>query len=70
MSIFSAEWGTEVDAYVVHTNYEEYALMISVKERSPGQNSISVKLYSVWTLVMQHHLVCLSSVGLLQTSHR
>ncbi|XP_051907731.1 protein AMBP [Hippocampus zosterae] len=40
------KWGTEVDAYVVHTNYEEYALMISVKERSPGQRSISVKLYS------------------------
>uniref|UniRef100_A0A3Q2XC04 Protein AMBP n=1 Tax=Hippocampus comes TaxID=109280 RepID=A0A3Q2XC04_HIPCM len=40
------KWGTEVDAYVVHTNYEEYALMISVKERSPGQSSISVKLYS------------------------
>ncbi|XP_077353778.1 protein AMBP-like [Festucalex cinctus] len=41
-----AKWDTEVDAYVVHTNYDEYALIISVKDRSPGQRSISVKLYS------------------------
>ncbi|XP_077478248.1 protein AMBP-like [Stigmatopora argus] len=41
-----AKWGAEVDAYVVHTNYEEYALMIMVKNVFPQQSSISVKLYS------------------------
>nr|XP_061800767.1 protein AMBP [Nerophis lumbriciformis] len=41
-----AKWGTEVDAYVVHTNYDEYALMIMIKHLSPDQSSISVKLYS------------------------
>ncbi|XP_077398765.1 protein AMBP [Vanacampus margaritifer] len=39
-------WGAEVDAYVVHTNYDEYALIISIKDRGPGQISIAVKLYS------------------------
>ncbi|XP_049595118.1 protein AMBP [Syngnathus scovelli] len=41
-----AKWDAQVDAYVVHTNYEEYALMIMMKERSAGQNCTTVKLYS------------------------
>ncbi|XP_061149337.1 protein AMBP isoform X3 [Syngnathus typhle] len=41
-----AKSDAEVDAYVVHTNYEEYALMVMMKERSSGQNCTTVKLYS------------------------
>uniref|UniRef100_A0A4W6BZA4 Protein AMBP n=1 Tax=Lates calcarifer TaxID=8187 RepID=A0A4W6BZA4_LATCA len=38
--------GADVDAYVVHTNYIEYAIMIMSKEKSSGEKSTSVKLYS------------------------
>ncbi|KAK2819033.1 hypothetical protein Q5P01_024594 [Channa striata] len=41
-----AKWGVDVDAYVVHTNYNEYAIMILSKQKSSGQKSTSVKLYS------------------------
>uniref|UniRef100_A0A4W6ED60 BPTI/Kunitz inhibitor domain-containing protein n=1 Tax=Lates calcarifer TaxID=8187 RepID=A0A4W6ED60_LATCA len=41
-----AKWGADVDAYVVHTNYIEYAIMIMSKEKSSGEKSTSVKLYS------------------------
>ncbi|XP_042365765.1 protein AMBP-like [Plectropomus leopardus] len=41
-----AKWGVDVDAYVVHTNYNEYAIMIMSKEKSSGDKSTSVKLYS------------------------
>nr|XP_020461684.1 protein AMBP-like [Monopterus albus] len=41
-----AKWGADVDAYVVHTNYNEYAIVIMKKQKSSGENSISVKLYS------------------------
>ncbi|XP_038139532.1 protein AMBP-like [Cyprinodon tularosa] len=41
-----AKWGADVDAYVVHTNYEEYAIMIMIKQRSTGDKCISLKLYS------------------------
>ncbi|XP_028273062.1 protein AMBP [Parambassis ranga] len=41
-----AKWGADVDAYVVHTNYNEYAILIMSKQKSSGQKSISVKLYS------------------------
>ncbi|XP_061554871.1 protein AMBP [Phycodurus eques] len=40
------KWDKEVDTFVVHTNYEEYALLVSLKERSQGQSHITVKLYS------------------------
>ncbi|XP_047229535.1 protein AMBP isoform X2 [Girardinichthys multiradiatus] len=41
-----AKWGADVDAYVVHTNYNEYAIMIMSKQKSTGDRSISLKLYS------------------------
>uniref|UniRef100_A0A7N6FK26 Protein AMBP n=1 Tax=Anabas testudineus TaxID=64144 RepID=A0A7N6FK26_ANATE len=41
-----AKWGADVDAYVVHTNYNEYAIVIMSKQKSSGQKSTSVKLYS------------------------
>ncbi|XP_072227540.1 protein AMBP-like [Leuresthes tenuis] len=40
------KWDSDVDAYVVHTNYNEYAIVIMSKKRSSGDKSISVKLYS------------------------
>nr|XP_057913670.1 protein AMBP-like isoform X2 [Doryrhamphus excisus] len=40
------KWATDVDAYVVHTNYDEYAIIISVKEKPPGHNVTTVKLFS------------------------
>ncbi|XP_074474187.1 protein AMBP-like [Sebastes fasciatus] len=41
-----AQWGADVDAYVVHTNYDEYAIVIMSKQKTAGDKSISVKLYS------------------------
>uniref|UniRef100_A0A3Q3FTI4 Protein AMBP n=1 Tax=Kryptolebias marmoratus TaxID=37003 RepID=A0A3Q3FTI4_KRYMA len=41
-----ARWGVDVDAYVVHTNYNEYAIVIMSKQKSSGDKSTSVKLYS------------------------
>ncbi|XP_049460339.1 protein AMBP-like [Epinephelus fuscoguttatus] len=41
-----ARWAADVDAYVVHTNYNEYAIVIMGKQKSSGDKSTSVKLYS------------------------
>ncbi|XP_022053693.1 protein AMBP [Acanthochromis polyacanthus] len=41
-----AKWGADVDAYVVHTNYDEYAIVIMSKAKSTGAKSTGVKLYS------------------------
>ncbi|XP_054860066.1 protein AMBP-like [Amphiprion ocellaris] len=40
------KWGADVDAYVVHTNYIEYAIVIMSKAKSTGDKSTAVKLYS------------------------
>ena len=48
-----AEWGADVDAYVVHTNYNEYAIVIMIKQKSSEVKSTSVKLYSKWTLSIE-----------------
>nr|XP_046230205.1 protein AMBP-like isoform X2 [Scatophagus argus] len=40
------KWRADVDAYVVHTNYNEYAIMIMSKQKTSGQKSTSLKLYS------------------------
>ncbi|XP_076025273.1 protein AMBP-like [Genypterus blacodes] len=40
------KWGADVDAYVVHTNYIEYAVLILSKQKSSGDKSVSLKLYS------------------------
>uniref|UniRef100_UPI0037E81921 protein AMBP-like n=1 Tax=Semicossyphus pulcher TaxID=241346 RepID=UPI0037E81921 len=39
-------WASDVDAYVAHTNYNEYAIMIMSKKRSSGTKSTSLRLYS------------------------
>ncbi len=39
------EWNSDVDAYVVHTNYNEYALMVTYKQNPGGEKTTSVKLY-------------------------
>ncbi|XP_076614580.1 protein AMBP-like [Chaetodon auriga] len=39
-------WRADVDAYVVHTNYNEYAIVIMSKQKPSGIKSTSVKLYS------------------------
>ncbi|XP_017344319.1 protein AMBP [Ictalurus punctatus] len=41
----SVKWSADVDAYVVHTNYDEYALVVMFKERRGGNKTTSVKLY-------------------------
>lgn len=41
-----AKWGADVDAYVVHTNYNEYAIVIMSKQKLSGNKTTSVKLYS------------------------
>uniref|UniRef100_A0A3Q4HU41 Alpha-1-microglobulin/bikunin precursor n=1 Tax=Neolamprologus brichardi TaxID=32507 RepID=A0A3Q4HU41_NEOBR len=42
----NAWWGADVDAYVVHTNYNEYAIVIMSKQKLSGNKTTSVKLYS------------------------
>ncbi|XP_037340533.2 protein AMBP-like [Pungitius pungitius] len=46
-----SKWEADVDAYVVHTNYDEYAILIMSKQKASGCNSTSVKLYSRTTAV-------------------
>ncbi|KAG9263263.1 protein AMBP [Astyanax mexicanus] len=41
----SLKWSADVDAYVVHTNYDEYALVVMLKQRQGGNKTTSVKLY-------------------------
>ncbi|KAI7793234.1 alpha-1-microglobulin [Triplophysa rosa] len=40
-----SKWNADVDAYVVHTNYDEYALVVMYKQKSGGEKTTSVKLY-------------------------
>ncbi|XP_062869785.1 protein AMBP [Trichomycterus rosablanca] len=40
----SVKWSADVDAYVVHTNYDEYALVVMYKQHG-GNKTTSVKLY-------------------------
>uniref|UniRef100_A0A673WWG2 Protein AMBP n=1 Tax=Salmo trutta TaxID=8032 RepID=A0A673WWG2_SALTR len=41
-----AKWGADVDAYVVHTNYDEYAIVMMSKQKTGGEKTKSAKLYS------------------------
>lgn len=41
-----AEWGADVDAYVVDTNYDEYAIVMLSKQKTGGEKTKSAKLYS------------------------
>ncbi|XP_026863607.2 protein AMBP [Electrophorus electricus] len=41
----SVKWSADVDAYVVHTNYDEYALVIMLQQQRHGNKTTSVKLY-------------------------
>ncbi|KTG46474.1 hypothetical protein cypCar_00032999 [Cyprinus carpio] len=41
----NAKWNADVDAYVVHTNYNEYALVVMYKQKPGGEKTTSVKLY-------------------------
>ncbi|KAL0965846.1 hypothetical protein UPYG_G00286510 [Umbra pygmaea] len=41
-----AKWGADIDAYVVHTNYNEYAIILMSKQKTGGEKTMSAKLYS------------------------
>uniref|UniRef100_A0A671PAL6 Protein AMBP n=1 Tax=Sinocyclocheilus anshuiensis TaxID=1608454 RepID=A0A671PAL6_9TELE len=41
----NAKWNADVDSYVVHTNYDEYALVVMYKQKPGGEKTTSVKLY-------------------------
>ncbi|XP_050976855.1 protein AMBP [Labeo rohita] len=41
----NAKWNADVDSYVVHTNYDEYALVVMYKQKQGGNKTTSVKLY-------------------------
>ncbi|TRY74127.1 hypothetical protein DNTS_026676, partial [Danionella cerebrum] len=41
----NTKWNADVDAYIVHTNYDEYALVVMYKQKPGGDKSTSVKLY-------------------------
>ncbi|XP_046900737.1 protein AMBP-like isoform X2 [Hypomesus transpacificus] len=40
-----AKWGVDVDTYVLHTDYDQYAIVITSKEKADQNRSTSVKLY-------------------------
>ncbi|XP_062409840.1 protein AMBP isoform X2 [Sardina pilchardus] len=40
-----SKWNADVDAYVVHSNYDEYALVVMYKQKQGGDKTTSVKLY-------------------------
>ncbi|KAG9354168.1 hypothetical protein JZ751_012292 [Albula glossodonta] len=42
---YKTKYGSDVDAYVVHTNYDEYALVAMSKQRQSGNRTLSFKLY-------------------------
>ncbi|XP_035247111.1 protein AMBP isoform X2 [Anguilla anguilla] len=39
------KFGTDIDAYVVHTNYDEYAIVAMSKERQGDSRTITFKLF-------------------------
>ncbi|XP_060764460.1 protein AMBP [Neoarius graeffei] len=41
----SVKWSADVDAYVVHTNYDEYALVVMFRQQRGGNKTTAVKLY-------------------------
>ncbi|XP_066569323.1 protein AMBP isoform X2 [Amia ocellicauda] len=41
----NAKWNMDVDSYVVHTNYDEYAIVIMFKMNSGKNSSTTVRLY-------------------------
>ncbi|XP_042588179.1 protein AMBP-like [Cyprinus carpio] len=41
----STKWNADVDIYVLHTNYDEYALVVMYKQKPGGEKTTSVKLY-------------------------
>ncbi|XP_041741391.1 protein AMBP-like [Coregonus clupeaformis] len=41
-----AKWGADVDAYVVHTDYDKYAIVMMSKQKTGGEKTKSAKLYS------------------------
>ncbi|KAM3874358.1 LOW QUALITY PROTEIN: protein AMBP-like [Diretmus argenteus] len=43
---YTTHWGSDVDAYVVHTNYDEYAIVMASKQKSSEHHSTSIRLYS------------------------
>lgn len=48
-----AGFGADVDSFVVHTNYSEYAMMLLHGiEKPSGIESITVKLYSEFALFL------------------
>lgn len=50
------EWNSDVDTYVVHTNYDEYALVVMHKQKTGGEKSTSVKLYGKTSLFFLRNL--------------
>ncbi|XP_036385735.1 protein AMBP [Megalops cyprinoides] len=45
MTHHSTQWGVDVDSYVLHTNYNEYAIVVMSTEREGGNRSATIKLY-------------------------
>ncbi|KAF7216952.1 protein AMBP [Nothobranchius furzeri] len=39
-------WEADVDAYVVHTDYKEYAIVLDSKQKATGEKKTTFKLYS------------------------
>ena len=48
LSVSATGWQAEMDAYVVHTNYQEYAIVITSRQKSSGNATIAMKLLSEW----------------------
>lgn len=52
-SFLPAGFGADVDSFVVHTNYDEYAMMLlQGTEKPSGIETITVKLYSEFAVFL------------------
>lgn len=40
-----AEWNVTIDSYVVHTNYDEYAIILSKKQSRHHGVTVTAKLF-------------------------
>ncbi|XP_030206031.1 protein AMBP isoform X2 [Gadus morhua] len=68
----SQRWQAEMDAYVVHTNYQEYAIVITSRQKSSGNATVAMKLLSrtreVRDTVMDDFKTLVSSMGIAEDS--
>lgn len=63
-SFLPAGFGADVDSFVVHTNYDEYAMMLlQGTEKPSGIKTITVKLYSEFAVFLHCFLIFFHTIN-------